>query len=163
MASCDAARLQKNPTLCLPQTTIYLFLHSRVPPSLSTFAFPPYSALATMSKNEVIELHTPHDGRDSPMDEGEGIKTGTNADAADMHRMGRVQEFKRNFRSFSILGLSSVIMATWVALLGSASFSLINGGYAGTIWVYVGVWVSWAETAELDRLTDRGYSASPSP
>lgn len=92
-----------------------------------------------MSKNEVIELHTPHDGRDSP--DGEGIKTGVNADAVDMHRMGKTQEFKRNFRSFSVLGLSSVIMATWVALLGSASFSLINGGYAGTIWMYVGVWV----------------------
>ena len=96
-----------------------------------------------MSKNEVIEMHNPHDGRDSPLGdaEGEGIKTGVHADAVDMHRMGRTQEFKRNFRSFSVLGLSSVIMATWVALLGSASFSLINGGYAGTIWMYVGVWV----------------------
>jgi amino acid permease len=32
-------------------------------------------------------------------------------------------------------------MATWVAILGSAQFSLINGGLAGTVWMYVGVWV----------------------
>lgn len=89
-----------------------------------------------MSKNEIIEMSEPVDH-----DSGEGIKTGVNADAVDMHRMGKTQEFKRNFRSFSVLGLSSVIMATWVAILGSASFSLINGGLAGTIWVYVGVWV----------------------
>lgn len=69
------------------------------------------------------------------------IKTGTADDAKDMHRLGKTQEFRRNFRSFSVLGLSSVIMATWVAILGSASFSLINGGLAGTIWMYVGVWV----------------------
>ena len=107
-----------------------------------------------MSKNEVIELHQPHDGRDSPLGDGEGIKTGTNADAVDMHRMGKTQEFKRNFRSFSILGLSSVIMATWVALLGSATFSLINGGYAGTIWVYVGVWVRSNKLASCRALND---------
>ena len=99
--------------------------------------------MATMdSKNDIYEMNQQvGDGRDSPADEGEGIKTGTNADAVDMHRMGKTQEFKRNFRSFSILGLSSVIMATWVAILGSASFSLINGGLAGTVWLYVGVWV----------------------
>lgn len=69
------------------------------------------------------------------------IKTGTSVDAQDMHRLGKTQEFRRNFQAFSVLGLSSVIMATWVAILGSASFSLINGGLAGTIWMYVGVWV----------------------
>ncbi len=111
-------------------------------------------SLAKMSKNEVIEMRRTHDGRDSPLDDGEGIKTGTDADAANMHRLGKTQEFKRNFRSFSILGLSSVIMATWVALLGSASFSLINGGYAGTIWVYVGVWVKQNKLASHIALID---------
>ena len=84
------------------------------------------------------------DGWNSPTeheDMGEGIKTGTQDDAVDMHRLGKKQEFKRNFRSFSILGLSSVIMATWVAILSSATFSLIDGGLAGTVWMYVGVWI----------------------
>lgn len=75
-------------------------------------------------KSTAIELQQPVDkGWDYPSDSdnvaGEGYKTGTSDDAVDMHRMGKTQEFKRNFRSFSILGLSSVVMATWVAILGS--------------------------------------------
>ncbi len=98
------------------------------------------------SKHDIYEMNEPvGDGRDSP--DGEGIKTGVNADAVDMHRMGKTQEFKRNFRSFSVLGLSSVIMATWVAIIGSASFSLINGGLAGTVWLYVIVWVRSSSTS----------------
>ena len=94
-------------------------------------------------KKEPIELQQPvDDGWNSPTehDDDGGIKTGTADDAVDMHRLGKMQEFKRNFRSFSVLGLSSVIMATWLAVLTSATFSLINGGLAGTVWVYVGVW-----------------------
>jgi choline transport protein len=74
-------------------------------------------------------------------DSTSSIKTGTSQDAVDMHRLGRKQEYKRNFRSISVVGLSSVIMATWVAFLSSASFSLINGGYAGTVWTYIAVWI----------------------
>lgn len=97
-------------------------------------------------KNEVVELRHPIDkGWESPTDHthpsGDGYHTGTAEDAADMHRLGKKQEFKRNFRSFSVLGLSSVIMGTWGAILGSSSFSLINGGLAGTIWVYLAVWI----------------------
>ena len=101
--------------------------------------------MAYPRKNEVVELQEPVGGGwNSPTAEkyeGEGIKTGTADDAQDMYRLGRTQEFKRNFRSFSVLGLSSVIMATWVAFLGSSSFSLINGGLAGTVWVYIGIWI----------------------
>ena len=97
-------------------------------------------------KSEVVELqHQVGNGWDSPPGdhgyEGEGIKTGTADDAVDMHRMGKKQEFKRNFRSFSVLGLSSVIMGTWGAFLSSASFSIINGGLAGTVWVFIAVWI----------------------
>lgn len=70
-----------------------------------------------------------------------GEKTGTAADARDMHRLGKTQELKRNFRSLSILGLSSVVMATWVAFLGSSNFSMINGGLAGTVWDFVAIWI----------------------
>ena len=69
------------------------------------------------------------------------LQTGTVEDAADMHRLGKTQELRRNFRSISILGLSSVVMATWLAFLSTASFSLINGGLAGTVWMFLGVWV----------------------
>jgi len=74
-------------------------------------------------KSSAVELQQPIDnGWDSPKERdhgsGEGYQTGTSDDAIDMHRMGKKQEFKRNFRSFSVLGLSSVVMATWVAILG---------------------------------------------
>lgn len=71
----------------------------------------------------------------------DGIHTGTSADAMDMHRMGRRQELRRNFKSVSILGLAAVTMATWIAILMANIFSLINGGLAGTVWVYFGSWL----------------------
>lgn len=70
-----------------------------------------------------------------------GQKTGTSADAKDMHRLGKTQEMKRNFRSVSILGLSSLTMATWAAFLGSCNFSMLNGGLAGTVWIFLAVWL----------------------
>jgi choline transport protein len=82
-----------------------------------------------------------HANVENGYDTGSSMHTGTGQDAVDMHRLGRKQEFKRNFRSISVVGLSSVIMATWVAFLSSASFSLINGGYAGTVWTYIAVWI----------------------
>jgi choline transport protein len=71
----------------------------------------------------------------------DGIATGTEADALDMARLGRKQELRRNFKSLSILGLAATTMSTWVAMLLSSVFSLINGGLAGTIWIYVASWL----------------------
>lgn len=68
-------------------------------------------------------------------------KSSTREDEIDMDRLGRKQELRRNFKTFSILGMASVTMATWMALLLTASFSLINGGLAGTIWVYLASWL----------------------
>lgn len=85
---------------------------------------------------------------DADLDQGrpdgkgeDGIRTGTSHDAQDMHRMGRRQQLRRNFKSVSILGLAAVTMATWIAILMANIFSLINGGLAGTIWVYFGSWL----------------------
>ncbi|KAK4904516.1 hypothetical protein LTR49_026036 [Elasticomyces elasticus] len=63
-----------------------------------------------------------------------GVHTGTDADVLDMLRLGRSQELRRNFKSLSLLGLSVTIMSTWVALLLTNSFALVNGGLAGMIW-----------------------------
>ncbi|EKG20960.1 Amino acid/polyamine transporter I [Macrophomina phaseolina MS6] len=70
------------------------------------------------------------------------ITTQTSQDAQDMARLGKKQELKRNFRDLSILGLTCMMMGTWEAMVTTATFSLINGGLAGTIWIYVGVWLS---------------------
>ena len=40
-------------------------------------------------------------------------KKGTPDDQKDMHRMGKVQELRRNFRFVSIFGYSMILMATW--------------------------------------------------
>jgi amino acid permease len=70
-----------------------------------------------------------------------GMATGTDADAWDMARLGRKQELRRNFQKISILGLATTTMSTWVAMLLSSIFSLINGGLGGTVWVYVASWL----------------------
>jgi choline transport protein len=70
-----------------------------------------------------------------------GMATGTDADVWDMARLGRKQELRRNFKSLSILGLATTTMSTWVAMLLSSVFSLINGGLAGTVWIYVASWL----------------------
>lgn len=40
-------------------------------------------------------------------------KRGTADDQKDMQRMGKIQEFRRNFRFVSIFGYSMILMATW--------------------------------------------------
>lgn len=70
-----------------------------------------------------------------------GVPTGNDADAMDMQRMGRAQELRRNFKSLSVLGLATTTMSTWVAMLLTSTFSLINGGLAGTVWLYLATWI----------------------
>jgi amino acid permease len=82
-----------------------------------------------------------------------GVTTGNDADARDMLRLGRSQELRRNFRSFSVLGLAMTTMSTWVAMLMTSLFSLINGGRAGTIWLYLATWIcTFALAASLAEL-----------
>ena len=45
-------------------------------------------------------------------------KKGTSADRAAMWRMGKVQQFRRNFRFLSIFGFSMVLMSSWETILG---------------------------------------------
>lgn len=97
----------------------------------------------------------------------DGVHTGTSADAQDMQRMGRKQELRRNFHSVSILGLAAVTMATWIAMLMANIFSLINGGLAGTVWVYFASWIctltlvaSLAEMASMAPTSGGQYRRS---
>lgn len=68
-------------------------------------------------------------------------KTGVQQDVVDMHRLGKEQELRRNFKTFSILGMAAVTMATWISVIQASTFSLINGGLAGTVWVYLASWI----------------------
>lgn len=62
-------------------------------------------------------------------------------DDRDMYRMGNTQQLQRNFHTLSILGLTCIVLTTWTAILASSTFSLINGGRAGSIYVYIGTWI----------------------
>ncbi|KAI7213646.1 hypothetical protein KC333_g6457, partial [Hortaea werneckii] len=70
-----------------------------------------------------------------------GRPSGTANDYTDMHRLGRTQELRRTFRSLSVLGLAVTTMSSWVALLVTSTFSLINGGLAGSVWVFFATWI----------------------
>lgn len=63
------------------------------------------------NKNEAYELRTPISEKGYDIRSEQGIKSGTARDAADMMRLGKRQEFRRNFHAFSMLGLSSVLYA----------------------------------------------------
>ena len=44
-------------------------------------------------------------------------KHGTNADREDMHRMGKMQETRRNFSTPTIIAFSMIALGTWEAEL----------------------------------------------
>lgn len=54
-----------------------------------------------------------------------------------MLRLGKKQEFKRNFSFLSALGFVSVYMATWEFVLVSLSVGFSNGGFAGLFWCFI--------------------------
>ena len=68
-------------------------------------------------------------------------KKGTTVDRHAMWRMGKVQQFRRNFRFLSMFGFSMILMASWETLLGTSTIGLIDGGTAGLIWMYLICWV----------------------
>jgi len=73
---------------------------------------------------------------DHGLDHNVAEKDATTADAHDMHRMGKTQETRRNFRSITILGFCIVLLSTWETILATSVFALANGGTAGLIWGY---------------------------
>lgn len=69
----------------------------------------------------------------------EGTVQGTEHDALDMHRLGKKQEFKRNFAFLSTLGFVSIFISTWEFVFVSLAAGLVNGGFAGLFWTFIGV------------------------
>lgn len=47
----------------------------------------------------------------------ESLKGYTRADRADMSRMGKVQELRRNYRPLSALAFTVILQGTWEVLL----------------------------------------------
>ncbi|PGH00164.1 hypothetical protein AJ80_09217 [Polytolypa hystricis UAMH7299] len=61
----------------------------------------------------------------------------TKYDQSNMTRMGKRQEFVRNFRPLSALSFSILLQATWEFILISNNQGLINGGLAGLFWSFI--------------------------
>ncbi|KAL2829432.1 amino acid/polyamine transporter I [Aspergillus cavernicola] len=80
-------------------------------------------------------------------------QAGTVLDDDDMHRMGKVQELKRNLRPVAALSFASVLQATWEFVLISNTEGLENGGLAGMcwsmIWTFVGFGFIIASLSEM--------------
>lgn len=80
----------------------------------------------------------------------------TQNDIKDMQRLGKKQEFKRNFGFLSTLGFVSIYMATWEFVLVSLSAGFINGGFAGLFWMFLGTVACYstivASLAEMESM-----------
>ncbi|EXA29495.1 hypothetical protein FOVG_19027 [Fusarium oxysporum f. sp. pisi HDV247] len=87
----------------------------------------------------------PLDVHDAPIGINDNVeeKKGTAADRADMYRMGKTQEMTRNFRFLSIFGFSMILMASWEFSLSVSTIGLVNGGTAGTIWMFFVCWMGF--------------------
>jgi hypothetical protein len=57
------------------------------------------------------------DGEDGSEEYHESLRGYTRADRADMSRMGKVQELKRNYRPLSALAFTVILQGTWEVLL----------------------------------------------
>ncbi|KAH7030603.1 amino acid/polyamine transporter I [Microdochium trichocladiopsis] len=96
--------------------------------------------MANDIKTDLQPCESPIDGAES---DGLDEKQGNSMDRANMYRMGKVQEMRRNFRFVSIFGFSMILMASWEAALSVAIIGLINGGSAGLIWGYFICWMGF--------------------
>ncbi|KIW24142.1 uncharacterized protein PV07_09874 [Cladophialophora immunda] len=94
---------------------------------------------------------------DNSLQEGHhGLSGDTAQDIRDMFRLGKRQEFKRNFSLISTLGFISIYMATWEFVLVSLALGLVNGGFAGLFWTFIGTILCYstvvASLAEMESM-----------
>jgi choline transport protein len=86
----------------------------------------------------------------------ESVLGNTSEDIRDMTRLGKKQEFKRNFDFMSTLGFISIYMATWEFVLVSLSAGFTNGGYGGLFWTFIGTVICYstivASLAEMESM-----------
>lgn len=78
-----------------------------------------------------------YDREVSPIVDEDGHHGGKSQDRLDMARLGKKQEFKRNFTFLSTLGFISIYMATWEFVLVSLALGLVNGGFGGLFWTFI--------------------------
>ena len=62
---------------------------------------------------------------------GEGHKNALDNDDADMRRMGKRQDFQRNFQYLSIAAFSVVAIAGWIYVPSTSTTAIANGQTGG--------------------------------
>ena len=79
------------------------------------------------------------------------------SDQRDMERMGRKVELRRTFSLHSVIGFSMILNSSWIFALLTGTYTLANGGLAGTIWMFVftcaGMFMVMLSMAELASIT----------
>ena len=79
-------------------------------------------------------------------------------DQRDMQRMGKKQEFRRNFRFLTTVGFTSCVMGVWEILMTSNTQALLAGGSAGLFWSLV-----WSYTGQFFIILSLAEMASMAP
>ncbi|WPH02746.1 putative amino-acid permease [Acrodontium crateriforme] len=92
------------------------------------------------------------------------VKHGNSADQRDMARMGKIQEMRRNFKTLTMFGFSTILMCSWESLLSTAALALNNGGFAGLVYTwliawsgFIAVYASMAEMGSMAPTTGGQY------
>ncbi|KAK4634235.1 hypothetical protein CLAFUW4_00789 [Fulvia fulva] len=88
------------------------------------------TALPAYRPEDEVSLEGLQHDHDAVLHEKKGS---TSIDGADMTRMGKEQELRRNFKFVGIVGFVTILQATWENVLLSNYFGLLNGGTAGVI------------------------------
>ncbi|KAK5070157.1 hypothetical protein LTR64_001994 [Lithohypha guttulata] len=111
------------------------------------------------SKPYVMSQYKPEDAATEWTELDEVTKEGfTTNDQLDMQRMGKKQEFRRNFRFLTTVGFTCCVMGTWEILLTSNTPALLAGGSAGLFWS-----VCWAYCGQFFVVLSLAEMSSMAP
>lgn len=99
---------------------------------------------AGKSDNEVKVQHVDNDIESDSQPDIAGSARSAYDDIRGMQRMGKQQQFDRNFRQLSLTAFVSLATASWEIGLFIISPALIDGGRAGLVWSSLWCWIGFA-------------------
>ena len=78
-----------------------------------------------------------HGTMTEPSVAAEALSATNNLDERDMQRMGRVQQLRRMFGPWGLMGFASVTGAVWQYVLITIIWSFPNGGPSGALYMFI--------------------------
>ena len=82
----------------------------------------------------------------------------TESDQIDMRRMGKSQQFRRNFKLITTIAFTTCVLGTWEILLTANTQGLIAGGLAGLFWS-----LCWSYTGQFFIVLSLAEMAAMAP